>query len=92
MTRVRVLAVQSVTDIVTGETAVQVLFGDLVPSNQGIRERFAAAEQQPPVGDQALHQILTLLLPSSGIEPYQVGSQWDLARNSSGEITLRKAK
>ena len=92
MVRVWILGVARVTDVVTGDPAIQVVFGESVPSTPAMRERFSAAEQQPPVGTEALHQIATFLLPPSEVEPYQIGSQWDLEHSVSGEITIRRTK
>ena len=83
------LSVAKLADVVTSETSVQVNFGELVPADPAMRERFAAIDQQPPVGREAVHVLLSLILPAAGVEPYRVGSFWNLERSESGELTLR---
>jgi hypothetical protein len=91
MTRVQVLSVAKLTDIITGETAVQVNFGDTPRVDAAMRERFQGAAQQPPVGKEAIHAMVSIILPPNDVEPYQVGSWWILERTPTGEMTLKRA-
>jgi hypothetical protein len=92
MPQLKVLTVTKATDIVTGATAIQVNFGEMLPADSPMRERFRMAGQQEPVGAEAAHSIVSLLLPPMGVEPYQVGSEWTLERSASGELTLRRSQ
>jgi hypothetical protein len=92
MPEVEVLTLMKVTDIVTGATALQVNFGEMSPADPGMRERFTNSGQQPPVGDEALHVLLTILLPADGVSPYQIGSRWNLEYTPTGEVTLRRVQ
>ncbi len=89
----KVIAINTGVDPVSGRTEYQVVFGNVVALSPEIRERIAASGQTPPppgltdMGD----PVLTLSFAFPDVVPYRLREIYELQVADSGEIRLTRS-
>jgi len=78
---VKVLSVNQVTDVLTGELVYQVSFGRIGKPIKGL---------EPIERREISSNILIVFFPTKGECPYKAGSKWSLKLSDSGAMTLKE--
>jgi hypothetical protein len=79
-TKVKVLAVNQVTDVLTGNLVYQVSLGRIGKPIAGIG---------PIQGKEISSNVLIVFFPIKDECPYRAGSEWELKVSGNGTLTLK---
>lgn len=86
---VEVLAVQRLTDAVSGKPMFQIFFGKTNEVDKEIRERLPDEQQN---STEVYSNVVSVWVPLDKGSKYPVGSTWNVDIADQGEIKISKAK
>ncbi len=87
--QVEIINVQRVTDIVTGQTVIQVGFGTPSQITPEIEKRIRTDANVPT---EVYTNVIQLMLPMEGSERYTVGSKWVFKIGKDGSVNIHKVE